>query len=373
MRTLRFLLQKEFRQIFRNKGLLPLLFVVPIIQLLILPLAADYEVKNINIAIVDHDHSTYSHQLVAKIGASSYFKLTDYTNGFAEAFKQMENDEADLILEIPQDFERNLIRQDEQQLFLAVNAINGVKANLGGTYLNRIIADYNIDIRLKWIQLPRLTPVPTIAVTTSNWFNSSMNYHFYMVPGILVLLVTMIGAYMCALNIVKEKEVGTIEQINVAPIKKYQFILGKLIPFWVIGLVVFSGGLFGVGWLIYGIVPAGNLLLLYTYLAIYLIAVLGLGLLISTYSETQQQAMSVAFFFMMIFILMSGLFTPIDSMPRWAYNIAQISPITYFIEVMRMIVLKGSGFANIQYHFLIMIGFAVFLNGWAILNHKKTS
>ncbi len=373
MRTLKFLLQKEFRQIFRNKALLPLLFVVPIMQLLILPLAADYEVKNINIAIVDHDHSTYSQKLVAKIGASGYFKLMGYTRSFNEAFKQIEADQSDLILEIPHGFERNLIREEEQQLFLAINAINGVKANLGGAYLSRIISDYNTDVRLEWVQMPKFNIFQTIEVTVSNWFNPSMNYRFYMVPGILALLVTMIGAYMCALNIVKEKEVGTIEQINVTPIKKYQFILAKLIPFWVIGIVVFSVGLFGIGWLIYGIVPVGNIFLLYAYLAVYLVAVLGLGLLISTYSETQQQAMSVAFFFMMIFILMSGLFTSIDSMPRCAYVITQISPITYFIEVMRMIVLKGSSFVHIQYHFLVMAGFAVFLNGWAILNYKKTS
>lgn len=225
---------------------------------------------------------------------------------------------------------------------------------------------------MEWVQLTKFSPIPTIEITTSNWFNPSMNYRFYMVPGILALLVTMIGAYMCALNIVKEKEVGTIEQINVTPVKKYQFILGKLIPFWVIGMVVFSIGLFGIGWLVYGIIPAGNILLLYAYLAIYLVAVLGLGLLISTYCETQQQAMSIAFFFMMIFILMSGLFTSIDSMPQWAYVITQISPITYFIEVMRMIVLKGSDFADIRYKFLVMFGFAILLNVWAVFNYKKT-
>ncbi len=373
MRTLKFLLQKEFRQVFRNKGLLPLIFVAPIMQLLILPLAADYEVKNINIAIVDHDHTDYSQKLINKIGASGYFRLTDYTSGFNKAFRQIENGDADLILEIPQGFEKNLIREDVQKLFIAVNAINGVKANLGGVYLNQIIADYNAEVRAEWVQFPKISPIQMIEVTTSNWFNPSMNYRFYMVPGILALLVTMIGAYMCTLNIVKEKEVGTIEQINVTPIKKHQFILGKLIPFWVIGMIIFSIGLFGVGWLVYGIFPVGNILLLYSYLAIYLIAVLGLGLLISTFSETQQQAMSVAFFIMMIFVLMSGLFTPLDGMPRWAYMITQISPITYFIEVMRMIVLKGSGFVNIQHHFLIMVGFAIVLNGWAILNYKKTS
>ncbi len=373
MRILRFLLQKEFRQIFRNKALLPLLFVAPMMQLLILPLAADYEVKNINISIVDHDHSSYSRQLVSKITASGYFRLTDYHSSFDDAFIEIESDRSDLILEIPEGFERRLIREDEQTLFIAINAINGVKANLGGEYLGRIIGDYNRTVRLEWMQMPKFNLFPTIGIAVSNWFNPTMNYQFYMVPGILALLVTMIGAYMCALNIVKEKEVGTIEQINVTPIKKYQFILGKLIPFWIIGMLLFSVGLFGIGGLVYGIVPVGSLLLLYVFLAVYLIAVLGLGLLISTYSETQQQAMSVAFFFMMVFILMSGLFTSIDSMPGWAYVIAQLSPITYFIEVMRMIVLKGSGFADIQLHFVVMIGFAIFFNGWAILNYRKTS
>lgn len=350
-----------------------MIFVAPIVQLLVLPLAADFEVKNINIAIVDHDRSIYSQKLASKITASGYFQLTQYGNSFQEAFRQIEKDKADLILEIPQDFEKNLTRQGGEKLFIAANAINGVKAGLGGSYLGQIITDFNQDIRLKWLSPQKSNTSPSIQVTSSNWYNPHLNYQMYMVPGILVALVTMIGSYMCALNIVKEKEVGTIEQINVTPVKKYQFILGKLIPFWVIGMFVFSVGLFVVAWWFYGIVPLGNLFLLYGYLALYLVAVLGLGLLISTYSETQQQAMSVAFFFIMIFMMMSGLFTLIDSMPTWAYYIAKSVPITYFVEVVRMIVLKGSGFADIKTHFLIMVGFALLLNGWAVFNYKKTS
>lgn len=373
MRTLKFLLQKEFKQIFRNKALLPMIFVAPIIQLLILPLAADYEVKNINISIVDQDHSTYSQQLISKITASGYFQLADYGNSFQSAFNQIEKDKSDLILEIPQDFEKNLVRENKEKLFVAVNAINGVKAGLSGAYLAQIISAYNNDIRMEWVQQPKFNPMPQIEVTSSNWFNPHLNYRFFMVPGILVVLVTMIGAYMCALNIVKEKETGTIEQINVTPIKKYQFVLGKLIPFWIIGIFIFSVGLFIIARWVYGIVPVGSLLLLYGYMSLYLVALLGLGLLISTFSDTQQQAMSVTFFFIMIFMLMSGLFTSIDSMPTWAYYIAKCIPVTYFIEVVRMIILKGSGFADIQYHFLIMIGFAGLLNGLAIMNYKKTS
>ena len=373
MRTILFLLQKEFRQIFRNKSLLPMIFALPIIQLLVMPLAADYEIKNINISIVDHDHSAYSQNLVSRITASGYFRLASFDDSFKKALQAVESDKSDLILEIPKGFEKNLVRENSQQLFIAVNAINGTKANLGGAYLSRIIANFNGDIRLEWIQPQRFNPQPVIEVVSSNWYNPNLNYSFFMVPGILAILVTMVCAYMCSLNIVKEKEIGTIEQINVTPIKKHHFILGKLIPFWVIGLVIFTIGLFGVGRLVYGIIPMGSIPLLYSYLALFLVAMLGFGLLLSTYADTQQQAMSVAFFFMMIFLLMSGLFTPIESMPDWAKVIAYSNPVTYFIQVMRMIVLKGSRFADIQMHFLVMVGFAILFNAWAILNYRKVN
>jgi len=193
-----------------------------------------------------------------------------------------------------------------------------------------------------------------------------------MVPGILAILVTMVGGFMSALNIVKEKEAGTIEQINVTPIKKYHFILGKLIPFWVLGNIIFSIGLI-VARVVYGIVPAGSLLVLYACISMYLLAILGFGLLISTFCETQQQAMLIMFFFMMIFILMGGLYTPIESMPGWAQVIAQFNPASYLIEVIRMVVLKGSGFKDIIPHLIKLGIFAIVLNGWAIFNYKKTN
>ena len=373
MRTIKFLLQKEFRQIFRNKSLLRIIMIVPLVQLLILPLAANYEVKNINISVVDHDHSTYSEKLISKITASGYFILAGYHPSFKDAFSLIENDKADIILEVPQGFERNLVRENQQKLFIAVNAINGSKAGLGSGYLGKIISDYGEEVRKKWNPQSRYNSVPVIEIVSANWFNPFLNYRYYMVPGILAVLVTMIGGYMTALNIVKEKEIGTIEQINVTPIKKHHFILGKLIPFWILGMSIFTLGLVGIGWLVYGIVPQGNLFLLYGFLAVYLSAVLGFGLLVSTYCDTQQQAMSVAFFFIMIFILMSGLFTSVDSMPSWAKMIARLNPVTYFIEVMRMIVLKGSGFRDVLAHFLIVSTFAVGLNGWAILNYRKTN
>ena len=372
MRTLRFLLQKEFRQIFRDPSILRLIFVMPVIQLLVLPWAADYEIRNIRLSVVDHDHSDYSRQLISKITSSGYFQLADYAVSYTEALGQVEADRSDLVLEIPAGFEKQLVREDQSGLFLAVNAINGTKANLGGAYLQQIIRDFNREIRMEWIQLPRLNPETRIEVTASNWFNPLMNYKYFMVPGILVILLTMVGANLTAINIIREKEIGTIEQINVTPVKKYHFILGKLIPFWLLGLFVLSIGLL-IARLAYGIIPAGSFATIYVFAALYLMAVLGLGLLVSTYAQTQQQAMLVSFFLMMIFILLGGLYTAIDSMPEWAQWITRFNPVSYFIDVMRLVVLKGSTLADIGKHLLIMGGFALVFNTWAIISYRKRS
>lgn len=372
MRALVILLEKEFRQVFRNPAILRMMFLMPAVQLLVMPLAADYEVRNVKICIVDYDHSTYSQKLANKIVASNYFQLIDYTDSYTKALERVENDEADLVLQIPTAFERQLVKEDEAKLFLALNAINGVKANLGGAYLRSIISDFNREVRLEWVQMPRFNPVPLIEIASVNWFNPMMNYRFFMVPGILVLLVTMVGAFLSALNIVKEKEIGTIEQINVTPIKKYQFILGKLIPFWVLGLVILTIGLF-ISWLFYGIIPVGSFVTIYVFAAIYLLAVLGLGLLVSTFANTQQQAMLLSFFMMMIFILMSGLYTSIDSMPDWAQTFTKFNPVAYFIEVMRMVVLKGSNLYDIRNHIAIVFVFGVVLNSFAVWNYRKRS
>jgi ABC-2 type transport system permease protein len=372
MRTLLFLLQKEFRQIFRDPAILRIIFLMPLVQLLVLPWAADYEIKDINLTVVDQDHSTCSRQLISKITASGYFRLQDAAASYGSGLRDIERDKSDIVLEIPPAFEKDLVAQSEASLFLAVNAINGVKANLGGAYLRSIIQDYNRELRLKWIQLPRLSPETTIEVTSSNWFNPLMNYRYFMVPGILVILVTLVGSFLTSLNIVREKEIGTIEQINVTPVKKHHFILGKMIPFWILGMVVLSLGLL-IARVAYGISPAGNIFTIYVFSAVYLLAVLGLGLLVSTYTANQQQAMLISFFLLMVFILLGGLYTSIDSMPQWAQLITKINPVAYFIEVMRMVVLKGSRIADIRGHILVMLGFAVLLNGWAIFHYSKRS
>lgn len=369
MKTLRFLLEKEFRQLLRNRQLMRTLLLAPLIQLILLPLAADYSVKNIAIAVTDNDHSPSSQRLIAKITASGYFRLTGYTTSYPQALKMVEEDKADLALQIPAHFERDLVRENSKQVYVAINAIEGTKANLGGAYLRSIISDFNDDLRVQWAVIDA---APQVTVASSNWYNPFLRFPLYMVPAILVTLVTAMVAMQSAFNIVQEKESGTIEQINVTPIRKHIFIIGKMIPFLVLGIILFTMGLL-VGRLLYGIVPVGSLLVLYASLIVYLFAMLGLGLLLATYSNTQMQAMSLSFFFINIFNMMSGVFTSIDSMPGWAQAIVATFPPSHFIRIMRTVVLKGSGFSDIMPELWAMAAIGIFLNTWAVLNYRKTA
>lgn len=367
------LIRKEFRQIFRNKSILVIIFIAPLLQLLILPMAANYEVKNINLAVVDHDHSTVSRDLINDITSSGYFQLTYFGENYRAAFEKIEKENADLILEIPPNFEKNLIRENQQQVFVGINAINGTKAGLSGAYLTQIFQLFNKNIQLKFQpQIAEAAKNSGLEIRSLMWFNKNYNYRLSLVPGILVFLVTLVGGMLSALNIVEEKEIGTIEQINVSPVKKSNFILGKMIPFWILSMVVFILGMF-ISHFFYKVDMYGNLPTLLLFVTIYQIGILGYGLLISTYSETQQQAMFINFFFVMIFILMSGLFTPIESMPIWSQYIAKMNPMTYMIEIIRLIMLKGSTIQNLLPQLLALIVFAVVFNVWAILNYRKTS
>ncbi len=372
-RTLFILIKKEFLQIFRNKSILAIIFVMPVIQLVILPLAANYEIKDIKIAVVDHDKSTQSRELIRKITASGYFKIMDYGENYNDAYQEVEKDKIDLILEIPNNFEKDLVRENNDKVLIAIKAINGTKAGLSASYLGQILQNYNQQIQLE--MNPELETVKKnsgLEIVPKFWFNETYNYRLSLVPGILAFLVTLIGGYLTALNIVEEKEIGTIEQINVSPIKKRDFILGKLIPFWILSMVAFTIGLL-VTIFVYKIQMQGSYLLLYAFISVYLIAILGMGLLASVYSDTQQQSMFMVFFFMMIFILMSGLFTPTESMTDWAKYIAYLNPVTYGVDGVRLIMLKDSGFMDLLPHFGFIIGLAIVVISWSVLRYQKTS
>ncbi len=370
MKTILFIIQKEFIQIFRNKGMLPILFVMPFIQLVLLSFAADYEVKNIKLHIIDNDRSQASRLIISKFRANDHFELVGYGASAKQGFDELNAGTADLFVHIPLGFEKKLIQEKTSSIQITADAVNGVKAAISTGYVQNIIASYNKEF-LKSLKRPAgMVALPVIDVAYSNWYNPQLNYKNFMVPGILVMLVTMIGAFLSGMNIVKEKEDGTIEQLNVTPIKKYQFIIGKLAPFWVIGMVILTIGLI-IGKIIFNIPMVGSLFLVYGFTAIYLLLILGLGFFISTFTTTQQQALFLAWFVLVIFILMSGLMTPIESMPHWAQVLTKFNPVAWFVEFNRRVLLKGSTFPDVQDFFFYIAMAAVVMNVAAVVNYRK--
>lgn len=374
MKILLYLLEKEFKQIFRNKAILPLIFIMPVIQLLILSYAIDYEIKNLKLYVIDYDQSTFTQVLIDKFTASSYFIPAGKSFNQDDAKDALRHEEADLCLILPQNFEKDLLKDGHASLQVLINAIDGTKAGLAANYASKIILEYNKYL-LQYYGIKsnlKLSPeYRNINIEHSNWYNPELNYQNFMIPGILVLLVTMIGSFLASMNIVREKEIGTIEQINVTPIMRSQFILGKTIPFWFIAMFEMALGLV-IAKIVFSIPMVGSLFVLFTFTAVYLLVILGLGLFISTITETQQQAMFISWFFLVVFILMSGLFTAIENMPVWAQNITLFNPIRYYIEVTRLVLLKGAGFAEIQLHFVVMIISAILINALAIFRYRKT-
>ena len=372
MRTILYLLQKEFIQILRNKTMLPMIFIMPLVQLLILVNAATFEMKNIDTFVVDKDLSSASRELISKFKGSPFYNITGYSFNKSDGEEKLLTDEADLIITIPGSFEKDLKVANETNVQLLINAINGTAAGLINGYSSAVIADYNKKIISEWANRPEVTESNPIEMTYSFWYNPEMNYKIYMVPGILVILVTIISLFLTAMNIVRETEMGTIEQINVTPIKKYQFVVGKLLPFLIIALIELSVGLIVGKWL-FGVPVVGSLWLLFGFAILYLLVILGFGLFLSEISDSQQQVMFVVFFFMLVFILMGGIFTPTESMPEWANYVNVINPMAYFMEVIRMIMLKGSEFKDILNELISMSIYAVLSLGLAVRMYRKTA
>jgi ABC-2 type transport system permease protein len=372
MRIIVTLLAKEFKQIFRNRFMLPVIFVVPVVQMIVLTYAASLEMKDIKMAVVDQDLSQASRLLVSRFSGSPFFEICLSTQDYGEAVRQLTRDRVDVILHISKHFEKKLYAEQQTDLQLVVNAINATEAGLIHAYCTRIVLEYNGQIRTEWFGMSGQAGPAELELIPSFWYNPQLDYKIYMFSGILVIIVTLIGMMLTALNLVREKEMGTTEQINVTPIRKYQFIIAKLLPFWVIALFELAFGLV-VGKVLYGLPTVGNLGLLFLFTCVYLFVVLGLGLFLSTISQTQQQLMFVAFFFMITFILMSGVFTPVESMPLWAQKVNIINPAAYFMKVIRMILLKGSGFRDISQAFFSLTVYAVLILTLAVTNYRKTT
>lgn len=376
MKTLKFLIEKEFKQMFRNPLIPRLIVLFPTMVLLVFPWAVSFEIKNIKIDVVDHSKSIYSKRLTDKIAASHYFILNDTPPDYRTAMMNMEHGETDMILEIPSSFDVDLVKNRASGVGMAVNSVNGTQGLLGSNYIMQIVNDFSSELRDELMHtLPAqsrasIMRMPRINIVSQYKFNPALDYKSFMIPGFMVLLLTIICGILPALNIVMEKENGTINQINVTPVSRISFILAKLIPFWVVGLVVMIISV-SVAYLMYGLWPAGSVVAVLFSAIVFIFSISGLGIIISNYSENMQQASFLVMFFILILILLGGMFTPVSSMPGWAQAIASINPFNYLTKTFRMLYLNGSTLADVSGNLLMLGLFSVVLNGWAVISYKK--
>jgi ABC-2 type transport system permease protein len=367
---LKYLLEKEFKQFFRNPFLPRLTALFPVMVMLVIPWIATMDVKDIRVAVADMDRSTYSAQLAGDIGASSCFILADVSSGYGAAMEHVAAGRADAAVEIPAGFEKDLLLKGTTPVRVAINTVNGMKGILGGGYLGAVMAAFSQKTASGGASLQTAAAVPRVECIVENRYNPLLDYKLFMIPALMIILLIVMCGFLPALNIVSEKERGTIEQINVTPVPRYLFIFAKLIPYWLMGMAVLTICM-ALAYFVYGLYPAGNVGVICLFSFLFILSMSGLGLVVSNHSSAMQQAMLVMFFFIMVFQLMSGLLTPIRSMPEWAQWLTVFNPARYYIRMMRLIYLKGGGMSDLTAELSALSGFVLFFGLWAVWSYRK--
>lgn len=367
--TLWYLLEKEFKQFFRDPGLPKMTIAFPVLMMLVFPFAVSMEIRNINLVVVDENRTEVSSELIQTCTASGYFNLVEVSSNPERAMDLMDRNRADAILTIGSDLDRKLGRGEGLPVGIKVNTINGTKGSIGAGYLTSSVRQFYT--RKKAGQGEGAASL-SLDVSPKYYFNPFLDYKKFMVPALIVIAITMLTGFFPALNIVSEKERGTIEQINVTPVRRSAFILCKMIPYWLVAFFVLSACLL-IAWLVYGYSCAGSVGLMYLFTAFNIMVTAGMGLLISNYSDNAQQAMFITWFFMMVFMLVSGIFTPIASMPFWAKVLTYLNPMRYYADAMRAIYMKGSTFLDLWKDALGLLTIGSVMITWAILSYRKTN
>ena len=357
---LRYLIQKEFLQIRRNAFLPRLIIVFPIMMICVMPWVMNQEVKNIRVDVVDNDRSTLSRQLVQRIEASNYFIFNGQKRTYRAALKDIEAMDADVVLVIPLHYSRDLTQGHRPQVLIAANAVNGTKGSMGSAYLSQIVTAH-VEPSVAAMQAK---------LSTLFLYNKHLNYKVFMIPALFAMVMMLMCGFLPTLNIVGEKEAGTIEQINVTPVPKWAFILAKLIPYWLIALFVIVVNIL-LSWLIYGITCAGPLWLVFVLAMLLALFWSSFGLIVSNYSDTMQQAVFVMWFFVVCMLLLSGLFTPVRSMPHLAYLTTYVNPMHYFVDGIRTVFVRGGDFHSIAHQLLALLVIASLMAVWAIKSYRK--
>lgn len=365
MRTFIVLIHKEFLQIRRNSFLPKLIIAFPILVMLLMPLIMTMDVRNVNVAVVDLDRSTTSRRIASHINASEYLTLSQTTAEYPLAMEALEQGAVDIIVQIPDNFERDMTLSTPKRISITANAVNATKGGIGMQYIVQTIARTLAELRAE-----RNPATLSELITIENRYNPTLDYRHYMIPALMIILFILICGFLPALSIVGEKESGTIEQINVTPISRFTFTLAKLVPYWIIGLFVVTVAIV-VARLVYGLVPVGSIWAIYFGALLFILTISGFSLTIANFSDTMQQTMFVMFFFIMIFMLLSGLLTPVDSMPEWAQHFTLILPPRYYIEILRSVYLKGTTIAELSANFIALGIFAVVFNSLAAITYKK--
>lgn len=373
MARFKYLLRKEFKQFLRHPFLKRMAIMYPVMVMFVMPFATKLDLTDCTISIVDRNHTELSARLVHKIEALPFFIVTSHSATYTEAMNEIESGDATAIVEIPRDFDKDWTLK-QAQVYLSANAVDGMKGNLALQYLQRVVQEFTEE-QVKedgGVGATSLLSASVPSVSIQHLYNETLNYKRFMIPGLMVFVLLILTGLLPALNIVQEKEIGTIEQINVTPVSKYQFILSKLIPYWIIGLTALSI-CFVLCVLVYDFPSLGSYAALYVMAVLFVMTMSGLGLMVSNISNTMQQAVFVMFFIMMIFTLMSGLFTPVQSMPDWAQWVAAFIPPHYFVDGMRAIYIKGSTLVDISKECLALAGFALSFGVLAVLTYQKQS
>ena len=360
LRILIALLRKEIIMMRHNPIIPKMIIALPIVALLIIPLVATFDVKNVKVAVVDNDHSQLSRRIIADIDASSELSVLAVIDTHTKAMDLIEKGMADVILSIPPHFSR-----DASQLDVEANGVNATKGMLGMQYvINSAVAT------IRQANIEAGFPVPTQFSSVLYRFNPTLNFRHYMIPALMVFLIIMICGFLPALNLVSEKESGTIEAMNVTPVSRTVFVLSKLIPFWITGVLVITVGIL-IGFLVYGVAPVGNIACIYLATILLSLVMSGIGVTIANKSATMLQTIFVMFAFIIIFQLMGGLFTPIGSMPQWAQYVTYAIPPRFFNEIMRSIYLKGTTIFELSSQFFWLTGYALLALSLAALTYKK--
>ena len=364
MKSILEFIKKEFLQFKRDPRMFALILIAPVVQLTFLGFAANLDVKLVRTIVFDQDKSVTSRDFVERFTSSGYFRIEKYVNSYDEITKEIDRGDVILALVIPNNFEKNIYNRRTASVQALFNGSDGNTAGIVAGYSQNIVSTYSQNIVLNFLNRSgqKLSSVPVISPEIRVWYNPELKTRNFLVPGIFGLLLSLVTLILTSLAIVKEKEIGTMEQLIVTPLKPYQIIIGKLVPFVILSFVAVLIILASM-YLIFAIPVKGDIWFLFLSSFFYILSTLGLGLFVSTISKTQQQAMMISIFaVMMPMIFLSGFAFPIENMPRSIQLLSYIVPLRYFNDIIRGVILKGLGFSDLWFNTLLL-----FLMGATIL------